>query len=219
MEMDDKDFYVVRKNLNILSVLILLLAYTNAKLGTFNFLGIQIELNGPKLYTGIFIGYAYFIWRFLTKLPLRGHFWAEFINYYLTSDEGVKRKYNYKNLEAEVLAKWPDLAWLKENDKDLRLQETHVMRFEEKSLTKLTLSLTFYKTLKLDSETYANSNVTTRIEIKVPRLFIVRTLVLFCVKYDKFGDYLFPLIPGIVNLVFFFSKPEWQGSFRSLFMI
>lgn len=29
---DDKDFYIVRKNLNIFSVIILILAFTNAKI-------------------------------------------------------------------------------------------------------------------------------------------------------------------------------------------
>lgn len=91
MDIDDKDFPLVRKNLNILSILILILAYTNAKLDSLNFLGIQIDLNAHKLYVAIFILYIYMIWRFLTKLPLRGGFWNGFEQFYMDGDEGVKK--------------------------------------------------------------------------------------------------------------------------------
>lgn len=69
--MDDKDFYQVRKNLNIISIVILILAFTNAEVDSLKVICIDLKLNGNKLYAALFILYAYFIWRFLTKLPLR----------------------------------------------------------------------------------------------------------------------------------------------------
>jgi hypothetical protein len=212
MELDDKDFDLVRKNLNILSVLILILAYANAQLHSLNFLGIQIDFDGDKLYQALFIGYSYFVWRFLTKLRLLSGFWNDFLQYYMTSEFGVKSKYNYTTLKKEFDEKSPQLKQANEQkDDSLRLVQLSVIRFPDWPLTKLRLSATFYSQ-------GAQQNFNVDYDIKVSKIFLLRKLLTFCVKLDKFGDYLFPLIPVLTNIFFFTFKTQWQGSFSHLFL-
>ena len=91
--MDDHDFKSVRKAFNIVSVLILILAYSNAEINEINFLGIDITLEGEKVYVGIFVLYLYFVWRFLTKLPWKGGFQNDFNQYVIgLQQNSVKNK-------------------------------------------------------------------------------------------------------------------------------
>ncbi|MEK6781704.1 MAG: hypothetical protein AABY93_08355 [Bacteroidota bacterium] len=213
IEMDDKDFYVVRKNLNILSVLILILAFTNAKIETLNFLGIQIDLDGSRLYTALFIGYVYLLWRFLTKLPLKSGFLNDFSQYYINSDEGVKKQHHFTRYKDQLTGKSPELKTAVETDLNQRLVQTSVTRFDPREFWNLRLSFTFYVTPKAPGQL---SNLTVDQDIVVSRFYFFKCLIVFCVQYDKFGDYLFPLVPVLLNFFFFFTKSEWQGSFKSL---
>jgi hypothetical protein len=216
MEMDDNDFYVVRKNLNILSVLILILAYTNAKIDSLNFLNIQIDLNGTKLYVAIFIGYLYFLWRFLTKLQLRSGFWNDFLQFYINSEEGVRSTHNEKRYRQELIDKSLRLKKaVEENEDFFRFVQLSIIRFKEWPLTKLRLSFTFTSTGSGNGE-QPNFNVDH--DITFSRFFFLRKLVSFCLKGDKFGDYLFPIIPVLGNIAFFIFKSGWQGSLEQLFL-
>lgn len=217
MEIDDHDFLLVRKNLNILSVLILILAFTNAKLGSLNLLGIQMDLEGVKLYQALYIGYVYFLWRFFTKLPLRSGFWNDFLQYFMNSEEGVKKKHNFDRYKKEFIDNSDRLKHAYEiNDKYLNHVQLSVIRFPDWPLTQLRLSATFQASGREGKNDNAQFGVDH--DIKVSRFFVLKKLILFCIKYDKFGDYLFPLIPVLTVLGFFFFKLDWQGSFFSIFI-
>lgn len=214
MDIDDHDFPVVRKNLNIISVLILVLAYTNAKLNKLSFLGIEIELDAHKLYIALFIIYAYFIWRFLTKLPLKSGFGADFTKFYMEASDGVLQQHNYDKYQARMI----------EGDKILRERfqkpgtshiDTFVTRFPHNPMTKLRLIARFSTS---DSLPNGSNSFDSVCDFETSKLYIFKKMVRFCVKYDKFGDYLFPLLPVLVNVCFFVFASEWQGSIWSLWL-
>jgi hypothetical protein len=215
MEMDDHDFTLVRKNLNILSVLILILAFTNAQLHSINLLGIEMDLDAIKLYQALFIGYLYFIWRFLTKLPLRSGFWNDFEQHYITSEYGVKKQHTYERYKQQFIDSLSQLkSTIKEGSSDARFVQLNVVR-QNNSLVKLKLSAV-YQIIILIGNRQQQHNID--IDIKVSRLYFLRKVLIFCFKYDKFGDYLFPLIPVITVVGCFIFKSEWQGSFAGLFL-
>lgn len=216
MEMEDHDFQVVRKNLNILSVLILILAFTNAQLHTINLLGIDMELDGNKLYQALFLGYIYLLWRFLTKLPLRGGFWNDFLQYYLDSEEGVKKHHHYERYKELLIEKSPRLKRAIEDQGELKPVQLRFVRFSEWPLTKLRLAASFQS--RTDQSLNETPSFSIDHDIHVPRIYQWYRLIMFSVKYDKFGDYLFPLIPVLINFYFFTVKTEWQGSFYHLFL-
>lgn len=211
MELDDHDFPVVRKNLNIISVLILVLAYTNAKLNKLSFLGIDIELDAHKLYIALFVLYAYFIWRFLTKLNVKDGFWGDFLKFYMEAGDGVLQQHNFDTHKDAML----------KNDKVLKDYQkpgashikTFVTRFAHDPLKKLRVVSTFSTT---DAVTNSPKNIDLIHDFETTTFYIFKKLIRFCIKYDKFGDYLFPIIPVLVNLSFFVFASEWQGSIKSL---
>jgi hypothetical protein len=214
--MEDHDFQVVRKNLNILSILILILAYTSAKLDSFNFLGLQLELIGSKLYQALYVGYAYFIWRFLTKLPLISGFWNDFLQYYITSEKGVKKQHNYERYKKQFIDKSERLKYsIETNDPQLWLTQFSVIRLSAWPLTQLRLSAHLNASKREGENDMPQFNV--EHDINVSRFLLFRKLIFFCIKYDKFGDYLFPIIPVFINLLFFLLKSEWQGSVNKIF--
>lgn len=217
MEMEDHDFQVVRKNLNILSVLILMLAFTNAQLDNLNFLGIEMQLDSTKFYQAIFVAYLYFFWRFLTKVPIRGGFWSDFLQYYLNFDEGIKKQHNYPRYKAALQEKSELLRdAIESNDQSFRHIQTNVYRLPGLPLHKLRFSFSFNAAHR-NSGTQGHQ-FSVDLDITVSRLIAFRKLVTFCIKYDKFGDYIFPLIPTAIVIIFFFFKTGWQGSFKSLFI-
>lgn len=217
MEMEDHDFQVVRKNLNILSVLILMLAFTNAQLDKLNFLGIEMQLDSSKFYQAIFVAYLYFVWRFLTKVPIIGGFWNDFLQYYLNSEEGIKKQHNYERYKHTLIAKSEELKFvLNSNDQAFRLVQVSSSRLPEWPLHKLRLSFSFSATAP-NSSSHSRSFYVDH-DISVSRFLVIRKLILFSVKYDKFGDYLFPLVLVIAVVGFFFFKGQWQGGFASLFL-
>lgn len=216
MDIDDHDFPLVRKNLNIISVLILVLAYTNAKLNSLSFLGIQIDLDAHRLYVAVFILYLYFIWRFLTKIPLRSGFWNDFIQYYIESDEGVKKEHNFKYYEKIFLAKNSRLKQALNTTDVTRLIATRIHRFPGNHLTQLRIIVAF-QTDQVFGDNQSN-NINEHHDFEVSKLFLTKKLVIFCLKYDKFGDYVFPLIPIFINTGFFLLKTEWQGGLYSLWL-
>lgn len=215
MEIDDHDFTLVRKNLNILSVLILILAFTNAQLHKINLLGIEMDLDAIKLYQALFIGYLYFIWRFLTKLPLRSGFWNDFEEYYINSEDGVKKQHNFKVYRDQLIESNQKLKSHKElADGNLNLIHYSLIRNSSSQLRKLRISTRLEVV-----ENEANREVVdTYYDIRLSRIYFMRKLISFCLKYDKFGDYLFPLIPVIAVVFCFIFKSEWQGSFAGLFL-
>lgn len=213
MEFDDHDFPVVRKNLNIISVLILVLAYTNAKLNKLSFLGIDIELDAHNLYIALFVLYLYFIWRFLTKLPLNSIFWTGFMQYYLESEGGVKAKHNYERYRPLAIEK-SDRLKIGEEAGYISLVTTSIQRASAKHYLKLKVVFTFYDRNPANKQLHGNFSVEHDIHVSI--LFLLQKLMVFCFKHDKFGDYLFPLIPVLVNVCFFVFASEWQGSIWSL---
>lgn len=215
MELDDHDFPVVRKNLNIISVLILVLAYTNAKLNKLSFLGIDIELDAHKLYIALFVLYVYFIWRFLTKLPLKSVFWTAFTHYYLESEEGLKRNHTFEKYQSIVIKKSDRLKQGLKNG-SVTFVTTSIQRGPSNSLTRLKIIFVFYDRSPSDKQMHGNFEVAH--EIKISLIVFWQKLTLFCFRHDKFGDYLFPLIPVLVNVCFFLFASEWQGSIRSLWL-
>ena len=213
MDIDDHDFPLVRKNLNIISVLILVLAYTNAKLNKLSFLGIDIELNAHKLYIALFVLYVYFIWRFLTKLPLNSIFWTGFMQYYLESERGVKAKHNYDRYKPLTIEKSERLKNGEEGGY-INLVATSILRKSAKHYLSLKIAFTFYDRNPANKQLHGNFTVEN--DIRIGLFFFLQRLLVFCFKHDKFGDYLFPLIPVLVNLCFFVFANDWQGSITSL---
>lgn len=215
MDMDDKDFLVVRKNLNVLSVLILVLAFTNAEIDNLNLLGIQMELDGRKLYVALFVGYLYFLWRYLTKLPLKSGFWTDFIKYYLESDEGIKSRHTFQRYQNEFMQRSEPLTRaINSRDSSLYITSFHVVQLENWPMTKYRLSITFQSSREPGSNDMSTHSV--EHEIHVSRFFLCRKVLVFSTKYDSFGDYLFPLVPALVNLFLFLVKATWQGSIQNL---
>lgn len=214
MDIDDSDFLVVRKNLNIISVLIMILAFANAEIHDLNLLGIQVELEGAKLYVGLFIIYMYFIWRYLTKLPLMSGYWNGFIQYYLVSNNGVLSDHGFdKHREAFLrnsteLTKWHGKS---------SLVDVKANRLGNNSLLNVRLSATFHINKQDQYLGPSPTQFTAYLDITIPRSYFLRKLFIYSFKHDKFGDYLFPIIPIITNVLFFLLKPEWQGSYNRLF--
>lgn len=213
--MDDHDFTLVRKNLNILSVLILILAFTNAQLHSINLLGIEMDLDAIKLYQALFIGYLYFIWRFLTKLPLSSGFWNDFEQYYFDSENGIKKQNNFKHYRDKIIESNELLRLSKElTDENLKCTQFTLLRKSRLHLRKLWIEAQ----VELVKDDGTKEMVSIKYDIELSRIYFMRKLISFCLKYDKFGDYLFPLIPVIAVVVCFIFKLEWQGSFAGLFL-
>ncbi|MFZ1806226.1 MAG: hypothetical protein WAU36_03335 [Cyclobacteriaceae bacterium] len=218
MDIDDSDFFVVRKNLNIISVLIMILAYSNAEIHNLNFLGIQVELEGDKLHIGLFTIYIYFIWRYLTKLPLMGIFWGGFISFYLESENGVKKEHNFKTHQNDFFKESLKVKEILESDRNAHLTGITVVRLPGNTLRNLRLSANFYRSTPKNADGSTDMpNVTVNINIKISWIYFMRKLMIFSIKGDKFGDYVFPLVPVVANVLFFILKPEWQGSYNRLF--
>lgn len=130
---DDKDFVIVRKNLNIFSVVILLLAFTTADVSILSLFGIKVEMNGQKVYIALFIGYIYFIWRYLTKLPLISGFWNDFTTYYMQSYGGNRTNkifYKYRN---KFISDPPEDMKLLEKDPSARLLKIDAARLRQQN--------------------------------------------------------------------------------------
>lgn len=213
--MDDHDFTLVRKNLNILSVLILILAFTNAQLHKINLLGIEMDLDAIKLYQALFIGYLYFIWRFLTKLPLSSGFWNDFEQYYFDSENGVKKQNTFNRYRDriiksnEILRNYAELK-----DESIKCTQFLLTRDSRLHLRKIRID----GQVELIKDHGNKEMINIKYDIELSRIYFVRKLISFCLKYDKFGDYLFPLIPVIAVIGCFIFKSEWQGSFSGLFL-
>lgn len=215
--MEDHDFQVVRKNLNILSVLIIMLAFADAQLDKLNFLGIEMKLDSAKFYQAVFVGYLYFVWRFLTKVPIISGFWSDFLQYYMNSEDGVKKHHNYDRYKDLLIEKSEDLKnAIESNDQFFRLNQINVDRLPNWPLHRLRLVFAFHASHRASST--QSNQFSVEYDITVSRLLAVRKLVVFSVKYDKFGDYLFPLVPVVLAVYFFIFKHDWQGSMASLFL-
>ncbi len=215
IDIDDNDFPIVRKNLNILSVIILILAFTNAKVDTSSFLGVNVELDGSKLYVALYVAYAYFIWRFCTKLPLLSGFWNDFLQFYTQRHGGKNMKRSFIKYRDRFFANSPELERLLRTDRDARLLQVTTIRFEGRGIRSIRLVANFQSSKaapNTDNNFYATHDLTVSVS------FFLRNFILFCVKYDKFGDYLFPFVPIGVNTIFFFAKGDWQGSFHKLIL-
>jgi len=215
--MDDSNFDSIRKNLNIISVLILLLAYSNAEISHLKFLGIDLTLEGTKFYTGLYIIYGYFIWRYLTKLKFKSGFLHGFDIWYLEGVDGVKKHYNLKSLKSLFVNERPELQ--KEIDSGISSPVSlKVIRFNPKERRKIKLSQTFYKRLSEEErQQNVHQNFNIEIDLNLSRFFLFRKFFWYCVKHDKFGDYLFPLLLCIANLSFFVFSTQWQGGFNHIF--
>ena len=205
--MEDDNFKVVRKNLNILSVLIMLLAFADAEINKINFLGIALDLEGEKVYMGIFLIYIYFIWRYLTKVNVPGEFWNKYFDYYR-----VKASKRFKKA--------------KYFDKVNKIDGIQLEGFLEGELQIQKLSVTSqnrsFLNLQLDwsYNTQDDSRIrTVSSKKKVTPFYPILLFIWFCLRYDKFGDFLFPLIPVLLNLGFFLFNEDWQGSIHNYFLI
>ncbi len=217
MDIDDKDFFVVRKNLNILSVLIMVLAFSNARIHDLNFLGIQVDLEGSKLYVALYILYLYMFWRFVTKMPFNSEFKSKFIQYYLDSTAGVKEDYSFARYKDKILNHDSTLKYILDNDPNARLVETKAIRLTNDPLRKVRLSITFYKEIPINNQNKSDhSNYTADFDFTVSRFYVLRKFISFCLKHDKFGDVVFPVFPVITNLTFLLFKSDWQGSLWNL---
>lgn len=220
MDIDDKDFYVVRKNLNVISVLILVLAFTNAKVNNnLSILGVEIEIDGTKLYIALFILYSYFVWRYLTKLPLLGGFWNGFMQYYMSAGDGVIQEHNFDRYRESFFEKSSELRNQLEYDSDIQPIDQKIIRLSGKSYLNLRLAPTFQRREKDASgkTVLSNQNLNIYHDFKVSRFYFLRKFILFCTKREEFGDYLFPLLLVLINLCFFFFSKDWQGSISKLF--
>ncbi len=215
VDIDDNNFALVRKNLNTFSILILILAFTNAKIDVASFLGVQIQLNGQKFYIALFIIYSYLTWRYLTKLPLRGGFWNDFTGYYLASYGGDNKDKLFSKHRAGFVTDPKEHIQIIEQGEYSSLLTMNAHRLGNRDLLHLRLVATFYITKEIEGMRPGN-NLSAQCDIVVARTTFIRRLLIFCLKYDKFGDYLFPIIPIGINFMFFVTKSTWQGSLQSL---
>jgi hypothetical protein len=215
MEMEDHDFQVVRKNLNILSVLIVMLAFTNAQINKLNFLGIDIDLDSVKLYQALFIGYAYFIWRYWTKLNFMVDFWQAFNSYYMTSDAGVKEQHTFERYKQLFISKSERLEDAIKTNKPFHVVSFDATRLPGWPMTRIRLAATFASSGRARMNDH--TNYFENHDITVSWFYVLRKLIKFSLKEDKFGDYLFPFIPVIINALFFLLKRDWQGSIYLVF--
>lgn len=208
---DDNDFRVVRKTLNALSVLISILAFTKAEINALNFLGIDIDLDGRKLYIALFIGYSYFIWRYCTKVPLVGGFWLAFLNFYFESGSGVKKQHTYERYR-NWFVNSPEVKEVLAKGREVQLVQMQAVRPSGRTMRNPRLSATYHT-----STDTGGRNVTVNHDITVSWLFVTRKLLIFSFRHDKFGDYIFPILMVGLNVCFFFFRRGWQGSIWSLF--
>lgn len=214
---DGRDFYVIRKSLNILSVLILALAFTNAKIKTLNLLGIEISIDGQKFYIAIFLLYAYFIWRFITKLPFKSGFMNDFDQYYMAtvnSKKGIIKTHNFEIYKNRLLEKSEDLKKAFEQNRQLELNHTSIVRTESSAYRRLRISFDLRFTNEISNR---QSSLIVNHDFKVSRLFVLKHIFIFCFKHDKFGDYLFPLFLVVANIFLTIFLSGWQGSIKSIF--
>jgi len=128
----------------------------------------------------------------------------------MVSERGVRSTHNENRDRQDLIDKSPRLKKaVEENDDFFRFVQLSIFRFPGWPLTKLRLSVTFTSTGNGNGD---SPNFTVDHDIRVSRVFFLQKLISFCFTTDKFGDYLFPLIPVLFNICFFFFKPEWQGS-------
>jgi hypothetical protein len=210
---DDKDFLIVRKNLNIFSVVILLLAFTTADVGILSLFGIKVEMNGQKVYIALFVGYIYFIWRYLTKLPLISGFWNDFTTYYMQSYGGNRMNKTFYKYRNQFISDPPGGMKLLEKDPSARLLKIDAVRLAGNRIRQLRIIATFYIT-RADG----GQNMSMYHDILVSKTTFYSKFVRFCIRYDKFGDYIVPIVLVLVNMLFFIFKSEWQGSMQTLFV-
>lgn len=213
--MADHDFPTVRKNLNILSVVVLLLAFSRAEINKFNFLGLDVSLEGSKFYIALFVLYLYFIWRYWTKANFHAGFLAPFYTYFLESEEGVKKRYPFFRVQGRFFDENPAFKEAYENDKNYELISLTIRSPSPRDMRNLSFHIAFSKSARETKTDITQSGAA--IKLKVSRLFVWWVGLRYSIKYDKFGDYVFPLIPVVVNVTYFFSAKEWQGSFFQLF--
>lgn len=60
----DTSFISIRRNLNLVTILMIVLAFTDAEIKKLAFLGIHIELNQSKFYLILWVAVFYFLWRY-----------------------------------------------------------------------------------------------------------------------------------------------------------
>lgn len=213
---DDKDFVIVRKNLNILSVIILLLAFTNATISVANLFGLMVEMNGAKLYVALYLAYVYFFWRYLTKLPLTSGFWADFTKYYMDSWGGVNTKRSFAKYREQFVSDPSSILNAIKSDNNAKLNRVYAKRFGGNSIREVRIVATFVVTKP--PPMHPGNMVEIFHDIEVSRIALGLTLVKFCVRYDKFGDYLFPIVLVLANVLFFLFKSSWQGSLKNVLL-
>jgi hypothetical protein len=214
--LDDKDFFIVRKNLNILSVLILALAYTNANIEELKIVNVTLDLSGGKAYIGLFTIYAYLTWRYLTKLKWRSGFWNDFDQYYISSDAGVKSRRSFDELKSLFINQNAKLKQLLEPPYNARLSGIDVGRASATHYRSLILNANFYLEKPME---FIGSNFTAKLPVTIPLLYIVRKFLTFSFKHDKFGDYVLPLILVLINFSLFLVLKTWKGGFYALVLM
>ena len=214
--MEDNDFKSVRKSLNSISVLILLLSFSNAEINDINFLGIKLSLTGENVYSVLYAIYSYFTWRFLTKLPFHTQFIAGFDDYYLQSPNGVKKEYNYERLKNNFIQASQELSdRYKSNLRD-GLISMSVAREKVSNRRKLQFKST-YQRFESEARNKFGTNYVVTINQSVSRFYLWRKFFWYCLKYDKFGDHIFPLFLVAINILLVLFNLDWQGNIYQLF--
>lgn len=207
----DDNFPSVRKNLNILSVLILVLAFSNAEINRINFLGIDLELDGEKLFISLYVLYLYFLWRYLTMMLFRTEFMNHFHNFMLSSPHGFKKEFAYEKRKNEYQREFEDLQGI-ENDRFGSIVSISFTRNSFWKLSRLNMKIEYRKSAtEEEKEMGSPGNKVVSKEVRVSYWYLLRKFLLFCIYKDKFGERVFPLIPVFVNLLFFLFKEDWQG--------
>lgn len=215
--MDDKDFLTIRRNLNILSVMILLLAYSSANISSFSFLGLSVNLDGEKFYQGLYIIYGYFIWRFITKLPYTS-FKNDFDHFLLDPKRGLLKHFKFENIRKKI-NEVDNSFFVMHDIGAIRVDSMEVKRSHSKwKNIRIFIVYQFISDHpKSKDKTGSYHHIETN-EIPVNSSIVFRKWIWFALTRDKFGDYLFPLIPVLFFLGFFFLKHSWQGSFSLIFL-
>ncbi|WP_109831925.1 hypothetical protein [Reichenbachiella versicolor] len=198
----DISFGSVRKNLNILSVVIIFLAFSRVEITKFNLLGLGLEITEiSRFYIGLYCIYIFFVWRYFTKLQ----------------KEEVRKgftKYIKDKIHAYFKSNWSK-----------HFKETiEIDGFEEKlSFKNIGLGIDPVSLLKIKIDGYYSSNEkghTETIEIGLIKILGFRVYVWQFLKYsflkDKFGDVYFPIVLIAIFVYLFACYGDWQGGFSQI---
>lgn len=196
----DTSFRSIRRNLNFLACLMIILAFGQAKLTKLSFLDIEIELADYRFYTLLWVAIAYFTLRYFQYLE-----WRRF------NIELVKWRWYYFNSIART------------REEDQRSIDLYFKRIVDEDIERTNYELKFpemkpkvsSKEVNIKFKMPAGSKT---IELKIPmHLYLSRRELLikqlqFSINSNWFFTLYLPLILILLILIISISSNEWNGN-------